>query len=489
MPKAPHESESIEAALNRNYPYLLAASVILSITIALPRFASGIPMSVDTTSHLYKILFLQLWWKQGVNPYWSPDWYAGSPALLLYPPLGYYLTALVAMLGVDPVIAYKIVDAFFYCIAPVTIYCLSRELGFANGESGLAALIFSAFPEVVENYIFFDRFPTTLAIPVFCIFVIFFHRALTKSKATTYLILSTLTMSALLLIHHLSALIAGIVAVLMVIFALASKGLVRPTLQLCAVAAGTFGITAFWLVPFLQSYRLFSANEFYNRNVTFPFLRFTYFGYDVVSYLLGIAQFVLAALALQSIVGRNFGPRLPLKPAVFFAPLLASMAIFQAGELISLQPLEYLAEFIIALSFTGFLAQFILSPSARKVLSRSDGTILAAFWFLIFLWLGLGLYALPILQLPIIYSVWKKTMDVYRIWLYMALPFSPLVARGLLRSATKLVAWRPVSVALLLVLTVTPATISLALKVNYDLTHQVNGVLPYSTANTEIPSA
>ena len=104
---------------------------------------------------------------------------------------------------------------------------------------------------------------------------------------------------------------------LMVLMVAPAEGFVKPLLKLGAVAVGTFAITAFWLVPFITSYGLFSANQFYNRNVIFPFLRFTYFGYEVSSYLLGIAQFVLAAVAIQSIIGRNFAKRIPMSATVF----------------------------------------------------------------------------------------------------------------------------------------------------------------------------
>jgi hypothetical protein len=444
-------------------------------------------MGVDTTSHLYKILFLQYWWKLGLNPFWSADWYAGSPALLLYPPLSYYITAGIAMLGVDPVLSYKFVDALFYWFTPITIYLLVRELGFGKGESALGALLFSLFPEVIENYLFFDRFPTTLAIPIFCIFIITFHRALSHRDAMLNVLLSILAMSVLLLIHHLSALLAGFVALLMVFVAFAANGVRKPVLKLVVVGAGTLGITAFWLIPFLASYLLFSANQFYNRNVIFPFLRFTYFGNDVASYLLGLVQFILAAVAIQSILGRNFAKRIPINATVFFPLLLAGMALFQAGELLAFSVIEILGEVIVALSFVAFLAQFVLIRYARGLISRRNGNIFAVFWFILFLWLGLGYYALPVLQLPIINAIWTKTMDVYRIWLYLALPMSGLAARGILRSISKLINWRPILVILLLALAITPITVSVGLKINYDLNNSVNGILPYSTANAQIP--
>ncbi len=460
---------------------------MISAAITIPRFLPGIPLSVDTTSHLYKILFLQYWWKQGITPFWSTDWYAGSPALLLYPPLSYYITAGLAVLGLDPLLAYKLVDALFYSLTPLAVYFLAKELGFNKGESALGALLFSLFPEVIENYIFFDRFPTVLAIPLSCIFFITFHRALAQKDSKTNILFSTLAMSALLLTHHLSALIAGLVALLMVLLASAKDGPSRPLLKLGLVAGGTLGITSFWLVPFITSFGLFSSNQFFNRNVTFPFLRFTYFGYDVSSYLLGIVQFVLAAVAVQSIIGRNFAKRIPVSPAVFFTSLLAGMAVFQAGEILTFGTIEVLGEIIVAASFVIFLGQFIIIQYARRVISRKNGVIFAVFWFILFLWLGLGYYALPVLQLPLIDTIWTKTMDVYRIWLYLALPMSALTARGILRSVSKIFARRPVLVIMFVSLAIISITVSVAMKINYDLNNTVNGVLPYSTSNAEIP--
>jgi len=465
----------------------MIGAVLISIGVTIPRFGAGIPMSVDTTSHLYKILFLQHWWKQGVFPFWSPDWYAGSPALLLYPPLSYYVTAGVSILGLAPLLSYKLVDALFYCLAPVAVYFLANELGFSKIESALGALLFSVVPEVIENYIFFDRFPTVIAIPIFCAFIVMFHRFLKAQRGLIYAAGSILTMSALLLTHHLSALLAGIVAVILALLATGKQGLTRPLLKLISTAVGTAGLTSFWLAPFLMSFSLFSVNQFYNRNVTFPFLRFTYFGFDVASYLLGIAQLILAAIGLQSIVGRKLGKRIAMNAAVFFPVLLSGMALFQAGEMASSNAVMGLGEVVVAGSFVVFLGQLIVFRRVRQILSRVNGSIFLSVWFILFLWLGLGYYALPILQLPYISAIWVKTMDVYRIWLYLALPMSILAAWGFLRSISKLHTWKPLAAVFLLALVVAPIGAGVLLKMNYAFNHDVNLVLPYSTANAEIP--
>jgi hypothetical protein len=444
-------------------------------------------MSIDTTSHLYRVLFLHQWLDQGIFPFWSPDWYAGSPAILMYPPLSYYLAIGVSTAGVDPVLSYKLVDAVFYWLAPITVFFLGRELGFSKGESALGALLFSVVPEVIENYLFFDRFPTVISIPFFCAFVIMFHRALSGKRQLLDMLGSIFAMSGLLLTHHLSALIAGLVAVLMVALTVGRAGFRKPLITLFVVAIGTLGLTSFWLVPFLGSVRLFSANGFYNRNVTFPFLRFLYFGFDVTSYLLGITQFVLAAIATQSILSRVMAKRIPVHAVVFFPILLLGMALFQAGELFAYSALTVVGRGVVIGSFIIFLGQFLVLPAARQVISKQNGSFLTVVWFVIFLWIGLGYYSMPVLWLPYVREFWIKTMDVYRVWLYLALPMSLLAAVGFLRSATRIWESKPAYTLILLALIITPIASGVALKANYAFNNQVNGVLPYTAANAEIP--
>jgi uncharacterized membrane protein len=446
-------------------------------------------MSVDTTSHLYRILFLDQWFDKGVFPFWSPDWYAGSPALVLYPPLSYYLAIGLSAAGLDPLLAYKLVDASFYCLAPVVVFLLGKEMGFSKGESALGALLFATIPEVVENYLFFDRFPTVISIPIFCAFVIMFHRALSNERQLIGTLGSIVTMSALLLTHHLSALIAGFVAIIIVVLSIGRLGVKKSLQILLAVAVGTVALTSFWLIPFIKYVQLFSANQFYNRNVTFPFIRFLYFGFDVTSYLLGIAQFILAAVAIQSILGRVFPKRIPIHTLFFFPVLLLGMVLFQAGETLDSSFLGNFGTLVVIMSFIVFLGQFLVLRAPRRIIGSRNGQMLAVLWFVVFLWIALGYRSFPLLWLPYISEFWIKTMDVYRIWLYLALPMALLAAIGLLRSSTRIWNRRHALVLLLLALVIAPIAAGVVLKTNFAFNASVNAVLPYSAANAEIPSS
>ena len=464
--------------------FMLLFAVAISAIIALPRFAPGIPLSVDTTSHLYRVLFLSKWLSRGVYPFWSSDWYGGSPTLLLYPPLCYFFSVAISMLGIDPLLSYKIVDAAFYCAAPLTLYLLAKEFGFSRGESAFAAVLYSVVPEVIENYLFYDRFPTVIAIPIFCAFVVMFHRTIVGSRRWADFFMSILLMSALLLTHHLSALIAGIVSVLVIVVERRKCNLARTLPVLTVLGAGTLCVTAFWFMPFLISLRLFSGNNFYNRNVIFPFITLSYFGVNVAVYLLGIIQFALALFAMSILSRKIYGNGIRLPFFMFFISLLGGMATYETGVSLVNPLLAYLGQCIVILSFVCFLGQFLLvNPSSKT--SGDNRILIIVFWFVIFMWIGLGYYSLPLLWLPYIREVWIRTMDVYRIWLYLALPMSALASMGfgklLLKTPSKLV-----SLSLIFLLA-TPMAVGVLLKVNYAFTAPVNGVLPYTVGNAEIP--
>ena len=441
-------------------------------------------MSIDTTSHLYRVLFLSAWLRRGIFPFWSPDWYGGSPTLLLYPPLGYYLAIGVSMLGVDPLLSYKIVDAVFYCMAPLALYALAREFNVSRGESALASALFSVVPEVIENYLFYDRFPTVVAIPIFCVFIIMFHRALLGSHRLFNSIMSTLLMSALLLTHHLSALIAGIVALLIMVVEHRAIVISKSVPILVFMGLGTFCVSAFWFMPFIESLHLFSGNNFYNRNVIFPFITMSYFGINVVVYLLGITQFSLAVFVIHPVLREVYQSRLRFPAPYFFILLLGGMSLYEIGELSRNVLLTYPGQFLVILSFVCFLGQFLLADKTKHVSEKSKVFVIV-FWFIIFLWIGLGYYALPVLWLPLIREIWIRTMDVYRIWLYLALPMTVLAALGFKRSFAK-APNKLVSLGFVILLA-TPMTAGVLLKVNYAATAPVNGVLPYTASNAEIP--
>src|SRR5919198_4878815 len=60
---------------------------------------------------------------------WFPLWYCGVPFQNTYPPLLHVIVAMTAwLLGISPALSHHAVTAALYCLGPVTLFFLAREL-------------------------------------------------------------------------------------------------------------------------------------------------------------------------------------------------------------------------------------------------------------------------------------------------------------------------------------------------------------------------
>ena len=231
-----------------------ASLLAIGLITCAPLFAEGLPMGADSMSHLFKILYPYKTLKtQGGFPAWSSDWYGGTPFLHFYPPVSYLLASFVALLGVGPVLAYKSVNAFFYIVAPFSVYYLSRSLEFKKAPSLIASLLFSLTPVLLENFLFYDRFTTTISVPLLCLFLACVVKALRSGK-NYLLVASSLLMTLLILIHHLTAYYLGMLLLLLVFIRYMQTRDVKVVLK--TLAAGVvipLVLSAFWLLPFINS--------------------------------------------------------------------------------------------------------------------------------------------------------------------------------------------------------------------------------------------
>jgi len=466
---------------------LLVTAVGISLLVSLPRLAPGLPMGVDSSSHLPKVIFISdSLIRYGRIPLWNPDWYAGTPFLLLYSPLSYVLTGLLGVL-IGPVLAYKLIDLVFYVAAPIAVFLLAKDFGLPRLESACAAVLYSTVPEVVSNYIFFGRFPTTISIILLCFFLISLRRVL-RSLNVRRVIVPSILLASIVLTHHLSGLIAVLVACIYIVAAWPrrEKAIHHLGIGLGVIVAGLV-LAAFWLIPYVGALSELPENPFFNRNVTFPFLKFMYFGVDVAGALLGIAQFILAVVGFQILAGKIYRPKLRFQPVHLVLSLLAGMVPYQVGEMLGASALMQFGIALIVLAFVAFLAE-ILQRCFRGTFERAtEGHKFLCLWFLFFLWAGLGYYAIPIVWFQPFKTIWMS-LDVERFWLYLAIPMVALAAVGAVRAVRKVSMKSRFLAALLIVLICVPVFVSPALRVWYAVSQPINSHLPFSAANSEIPS-
>jgi hypothetical protein len=456
-------------------PLLIAFTI--GILIVIPRLLPGIPQGVDSTSHLSKILFMFNWYDRlGYIPSWFPDWYCGTPFLLLYSPLSYFLTFAIANIGKDAVNAYKFVDTIFFLVTPITVYFLGRELKLSIRESSWSALIFGLTPAVIGNYIFYDRFPNIIALPIICLLLITFIRMLSR-KSIIWFISSILLLGTVILTHHLSALITFFI-LLLAFFSLTPsfKEFKMNLLKFFSVIFGGIALTSFWLIDFIQASSQIADNPFYNRTMEFPFIKLSYTLYDYLILEQGIIHFILAISAIFLWLSKDFKKSTIISTLVL---LFLGMTFFEVGYQNYLS-IQMIGQALVITSLI-FITGLVILRTRKS--EYNHFTFFLILWFVSFFWLGLGYYAIPIVKIPLLQSIWRS-LDVYRFWLFLSLPIA-FLAGTLIEG----VICRIQGNKRLLMLTVIFLLLFTggAVKSVYLLNQDVNPHLPYTVQNSDIP--
>lgn len=468
--------------------FALWSVVAFSLVMGSIRLLDGIPLGIDSTSHLFRVMLMAKSFQDyGYLPHWNPYWYGGTTLFLRYPPLSYYLVFFLSLFGTGPILAYKIVDVSFYLLGTVGIYCLSRDFRLDKNISIWASFLFSFSPSIVDNFLFYDRFPSIVSLPFVCIFIMVLSRALDRRHRLLWLSISGFVFGAIVLIHHLSALLAAAIGFL---FAIEKASANRkknhvgsPFFVLIGVISAGLVLSSFWTFPFVEAWNYFADNPFFNRNVEFPFIRLSYFSVDVSTYALGLAQLGLCLFAL-SITCFASGKKRWLIP-VTAAGMLAGMGMFELGEKLTSQPTRVTGQVIVIFSL---LALLLIAVRNQGDSSLLFGRRFLTLWFVVFFSLSLGELALPVVAIPPFSLIWRA-LDVHRFWLYLTIPMCILGAVGfkrLLPNKIRLFGGKRWLVPVFLVVVVMSSG---SLKMFYRVTHDVSEFLPYPTVNRDIPPA
>ncbi|WP_455278441.1 6-pyruvoyl-tetrahydropterin synthase-related protein [[Eubacterium] cellulosolvens] len=458
-----------------NTPLLIA--FIIGIFLIVPRLLPGIPQGVDSASHLSKILFMVKWYDRlGYIPSWFPDWYCGTPFLLLYSPLSYFLTFSLANIGKDVINTYKFVDASFFILTPIAVYLLGRELKLNIREASWSALIFGLTPTVIGNYIFYDRFPNIIALPIICLLLVTFIRMLSR-KSIKWFAASILLLGIVILTHHLSALITFFILFLALLSLTTSFAEFKSNLlKFLGVIFGGIALTSFWLINFIQASSQIADNPFYNRTMEFPFIKLSYALYNYMILEQGIIHFILAISAILLWISKDFKK---LKIVLTLFLLFLGMAFFEIGYETYLY-IQIIGQALVIVALI-FLSCFVILRTQRSKYNRYN--FFLALWFVSFFWLGLGYYAIPIVETPLLQSIWRS-LDVYRFWLFLSLPIAYLggtLIEGVICRMQR-------NKKLLLLVVILILLFSGGIVKSVSLLHQdVNPHLPYTVQNSEIP--
>lgn len=216
-------------------------------------FADTMISGGDTGSHNYIAYYAQEIFPK--IKWWSPDWYAGFPFLYFYPPLLYYLTAILSY--VIPLnIAFKLITLAGTFLLPLTIFLCLFFLEFKFPIPSLGALLSLSYLFLEKFSIYGANIPSTLAGEfsysfAFALFFLFIGLLIKGIKENKYLIGNILILSLMVLVHPFSVIVSVLVGFIVSIQSLIQKEAKRVFIYLAKVFGAAFGLTAFWSLPFL----------------------------------------------------------------------------------------------------------------------------------------------------------------------------------------------------------------------------------------------
>ena len=466
----------------------LVAVVALNLTVVSIRLMNGLPLGVDSTSHLFRVMLMSKSYQEnGYVPQWNPDWYGGTTLFVFYPPLSHYVTFILSVVGLGPILAYKLVESVFYALGLLAVYLLVRHSGAGKTTTILAVLFYSFSPTILENYLFYDRFSSIVSLPLVCFFVMTLSQALANRRCQMFLILSGMLLGTIILVHHLSALCAALFGVVLV----AAKAFTNPkgsNIKHFAVVLATvflmgFLLSAFWAVPFIAASNQLLGNPFYNRNVEFPFIRLSYFSTNVATYAFGLAHLALSLFALRK-DSYDSRARKRIVP-ISITSMLIGMALFELGEKAVVGPIATIGQGIVVLSLLSLFCAVWQGGKANP--TEGSGLYFLKIAFVVFLWLSLGSFALPFVVIPPILYLWRA-LDVHRFWLYLSLPMSILSAMGFKQLFGSRASPPKNRTRLFAIFLIGIAVTGGCVKVIYTTTHNVSEFLPFGTVNRNIPA-
>jgi hypothetical protein len=223
----------------------------------------------DAKNHMIRIYHLTWLIERGVwHPRWVPDMFMGYgyPVLNFYAPIFYYLSwAFTQVLRLSVWDAFRASGVVAALISAGGVYALTVALWRRAALGVLAAVVLLYGPYVVQINIFKrGDLPEALGLALIPWLLLALMRLwLSSTPGTTLLwtVLCTLVGSAVVLSHNLTALLAGVMATVWVVYLFAVRPRWRPLLHTVVAGLVAVGLTAFFWMPAIGDGRLVQLEE------------------------------------------------------------------------------------------------------------------------------------------------------------------------------------------------------------------------------------
>lgn len=181
---------------------------LLVLPAILPLFQPTLTHSADGLLHLYRLIALDHLIDQGLFfPRWWPDlaYGYGLPLFVYYAPLSYYLTEVIHLLGLNPILAFNASAALAVLTSASGMYLLGRDW-FGPKAGVLAGVAYVYAPYQLFNLFSRGSLPVAWAGALFPLCFWAFGR-LMQTRQTRYVPLCAFILGAALLMHNISNLL------------------------------------------------------------------------------------------------------------------------------------------------------------------------------------------------------------------------------------------------------------------------------------------
>jgi hypothetical protein len=206
---------------------------------------------------------------------WFSLWYDGIPYQNTYPPLLHWGVAMVAWVrGISPALAYHWTTALAYCLGPVTLFLLVRQLSGSRWAGFAAGLIYTSVspsawliaefagdlgglfrPRRLQALVYYGEGPHVAAMTLLPLAILLVDLAVRKRKGY-YMAAAAVAVAAVVLTNWLAAfaLALGIGA-----YMLATVGKWRDLVFLAVIGAAAYGLAMPWAPPSTIAVTQFNA--------------------------------------------------------------------------------------------------------------------------------------------------------------------------------------------------------------------------------------
>lgn len=240
----------------------MSARVFLFLSAAtIPAFLGllqdGFFSSSDGMIHLYRLFELDRAVHAGIlYPRWFPlsGYGYGLPVLNYYPPLAYYLAEFFHLFGAGYIVSMKILIATGIILAALSMFLFARDL-LGNAPALVAGIAYAFLPYLLSDAYIRGNFPEFLAMSLIPLALYAFRR-LFATRSQKFFALAAISFAAIVLSHHLTAMLFAPLAAAYVLFLYALQREWKRLLTCVGAMVAALALSAFYWIPAIAELNL-----------------------------------------------------------------------------------------------------------------------------------------------------------------------------------------------------------------------------------------